>query len=332
MTTPLPPAAMSNLVPCILDRTFPEPPAVWGGRALESVLGIPIPAGQRAGETWELYDRPDGSTRLRGSEQTVADLMRADPVGLLGQELAATSPSAFPISLKFLDAAKPLSVQVHPDDEQAAEENDCGKSEGWLVLHAGDNARVARGLRGGVTEGEFIKVANSAGVMDQLHVFAPEVGDAVHLPAGTVHTIGPDVLVFEIQSNSAVTYRMYDWDRERELQVDQALRAVRYDREPQTTVEPAPDGEGGEWVLCDERFRVRRVVPQRPYTVKTEGSFKVLTLLSGRAAIGWRSRGHEEPLLLESPDSMLVPACTSELFVSPVGAVIMLVSDAGGGG
>ena len=322
---------MTKLVPRILEREFPDPPAVWGGRALEAVLGISIPA-DRAGESWELYDRPEGSTRLRGTDQTVADLMRADAASLLGAAVAARSPDRFPISLKFLDAASPLSVQVHPDDDQASEDGDGGKSEAWLVLHAGDNARMARGLREGVDESEFARVANTAEVMDCLQVFRPNVGDAVYLPAGTVHTIGPDVLVFEIQTNSALTYRMYDWDRDRELQVDQALRAVRYDREPQTTVEPAPDGDGGEWVICDAGFRVRRLTLEGPYTVGTQGSFKVLTLLSGRAAVGWRSQGEEEPLVVESPDSVLVPACIEEVFLSPVGSVTILVSDAGSGG
>ena len=85
-------------------------------------------------------------------------------------------------------------------------------------------------------------------------------------------------------------------------------------------------------MICDAGFRVRRLTLEGPYTVGTQGSFKVLTLLSGRAAVGWRSQGEEEPLVVESPDSVLVPACIEEVFLSPVGSVTILVSDAGSGG
>ena len=112
-------AAQTDLTPCILERKIL--PKVWGGRALESVLGIELPGDQNIGETWELYDRPDGSSAIRESDQTLRDLMEQSPEALLGRGVEPTPQGRFPLLLKFIDAKEPLSVQVHPDAGMAAE-------------------------------------------------------------------------------------------------------------------------------------------------------------------------------------------------------------------
>jgi hypothetical protein len=106
---------------------------------------------------------------------------------------------------------------------------------------------------------QFAEVMSSERVLEALQVFAPKTGDAVHLPPGTVHTIGPDVVVFEIQRNSDVTYRLFDWGRARELHTDKGLAAVRFDRQPETTVVPEPHPDGGAWLVRDPHFCVRRL-------------------------------------------------------------------------
>ncbi|MCK5943774.1 MAG: class I mannose-6-phosphate isomerase, partial [Planctomycetes bacterium] len=114
------------LEPFLLERRLL--PKVWGGRALQDQLGISVPAdGKPIGESWELFDRPDGSSRVRGSTATVAELVRRDPEKLVGRGVPLGHKGSFPLMLKFLDASQGLSLQVHPDDRQAR--GDLGKNE-----------------------------------------------------------------------------------------------------------------------------------------------------------------------------------------------------------
>jgi mannose-6-phosphate isomerase len=114
---------MPRPAPCLLERKIL--PKVWGGTALAALFELELPAGERVGETWEVYDRPDGASRVRGSDLTLRDLMAADADAILGRA-RPTADGYFPLLLKFIDAAQPLSVQVHPDDEHAAGEGVCG--------------------------------------------------------------------------------------------------------------------------------------------------------------------------------------------------------------
>jgi mannose-6-phosphate isomerase len=321
---------MSGLKPCILERRIL--PKVWGGRALSRVLGLTLPPDEAVGETWELYDRADGSSRIRGSERTLRDLMLEDAPGLLGRGVWPTPQGYFPLLIKYIDAADKLSVQVHPDDETARNEaeDDTGKSEGWVVLGKGTGARIVCGVRPGVSREQLAAVAHTAAVEDLLCAFEPEVGQGIYGPAGTVHAIGPGVVVFEVQQNSDITYRLYDWGRPRETQPEQALRAVCID-----AAGPAADDgaeridDATEWVFRNRFFTTRRVQVQAPVSMGTEGTFKILNVISGRGTLGWHSGGAEPPLVLGLGDTVLVPAAANTTFLSPIGAMTLLVCGPG---
>lgn len=311
-------------------------PKVWGGRGLERVLGLRLPAGEAIGESWELYDRPEGSSRIRGSSATLRDLMVEQPVALLGSGVRPGHGGRFPLLIKYIDARESLSVQVHPDDARARAENDGGKNEAWVVLAAGPEARILRGLKPGVSREQFAAAATakSATLTDLLWAFRPEAGDCVHLPAGTVHSIGPDVVVFEVQQNSDVTYRLYDWGRPREMHVDKALATVRFEDAfagERPVVAPRALGPGQELVVAEPSFRVRRMRIGDQATLPVGGRFLVLNVLSGRAVLGWHSGGEDPPLPLQPGDTALVPACIEQVFLSPIGQITLLCSDPGEG-
>ena len=120
----------------------------------------------------------------------------------------------FPLLLKFLDAREMLSVQVHPADNRTdlLPAGETGKTEAWVVLEAGPKSRIYAGLRPGVTEAGLRQAITNGGVADQLAYITPQPGDAVFIPAGTVHSLGGDIVVFEVQENSDVTFRLYDWN------------------------------------------------------------------------------------------------------------------------
>lgn len=318
---------MVDLHPYILERKVLA--KVWGGKSLETVLGLPLGGQDTIGETWEVFDRPDGSSGLRGTSATLADLMREHQQDLLGRGVAAGHAGRFPLLVKYIDAADRLSVQVHPGDDQARSENDAGKTEAWIVLHAGPNARIVRGLRPGVTRAEFEAAAAGPEVESMLMHFVPKAGDAVFVPCGTVHAIGPDVVLYEIQQNSDITYRLYDWGRPRETHLVKALTAMRYDHPPATTVAPEPIPGGGEWLVRCDLFSVRRFSLKSNSVLGTEGSFKILSVVRGSGTLGWRSGGRQMPLVVRPGDTVLVPAITGSVYLSPVGELSILWSDAG---
>src|SRR5690606_36012819 len=129
-----------------------------------------------------------------------------------------------------------------------------------LVLRAGPSARIGRGLRPGVEDAAFRRDAHTAAVEPMLWSFAPSVGDVVHIPPGTIHALGPEVLVFEVQQNSDLTYRLYDWGRPREVHVQKALAVARTANGAHGAVEGrpvvAPTGlpDGGELLIATPHF------------------------------------------------------------------------------
>ena len=315
---------MTALRPVLLERrALPKP---WGGRRLAERFGS-----EPIGETWECFDRADGSSALRGADGTLHDLIAAEPRGVLGARAAAAAGGRFPLLLKFIDARAALSIQVHPGPEQAREHGDGPKDEAWVVCEVGPEARIVRGFRPGTTQQQIAASLRAGAAIEELvESFTPAVGDVVDVPHGTVHAIGPDVVVFEVQQNSDLTFRLWDWGRPRELHVDAALRALRLDAgagEP--TLRPAAIDERSAWLLRGPHFSVRRMQPDRPSTLGTEGSFKLLTVLDGMAALGWRSGGEHPPLALRAGDTALVPAAVDVVFVSPVGTVDFLWVDGG---
>ena len=156
----------------------------------------------------------------------------------------------FPLLLKFLDAREMLSVQVHPADTHTdlLPAGETGKTEAWVVLEAGPKSRIYAGLKPGTTEAGLRQALASGGAADHLAYFTPKPGDAVFLPAGTVHSLGGDIVVFEVQENSDVTFRLYDWDhvdaktgQPRALQVDQAIACIDFAEGPVGPVAPVAE-------------------------------------------------------------------------------------------
>ena len=183
---------------------------LWGGRRLADLLTAPLPGDGPIGEAWMLSDREDHPSRvadgsLRG--RTIAQLLEQFPEQVMGK--FAGRFRRFPLLLKFLDAREMLSVQVHPGYDgsrgdrrrpkrgwcwrQGKKQHLCGTEARHHCGHSSSSAR----------EGE---------VADRLACFHPKPGDAVFNPAGTVHSLGGDIVVFEIQQNSDVTFRLYDWN------------------------------------------------------------------------------------------------------------------------
>jgi mannose-6-phosphate isomerase len=214
-------------------------PKLWGGRRL-AAYGKELPEGAAVGESWDLYDRPgDSAVVSQGSfgGQSLHALMAEFGPGLLGQAAYDSSPETFPLMVKLIDARENLSLQVHPDDAQAAAmvgPHERGKTEMWFVLEAEPGASVTAGLKPGTSLSSFNAALSSGGLEGLLNEFPVRQGDVVFLPAGRVHAIGKGCLMAEIQQNADTTWRVHDYGRleqgmPRELHIAQALACIRFD-------------------------------------------------------------------------------------------------------
>jgi mannose-6-phosphate isomerase len=223
---------------------------VWGGRRLEEVFGREpgfgpkggSPASGKIGESWEISGLREQLTRVASGPFKGSDLYRlAEKHGeeIFGNRFADRCREDFPLLVKFIDASDVLSVQVHPNDEQARLKGfPNGKSEAWVVVAADEGACVYRGFRVGIGREEFKAVLDSGDVgrvEGCLRKVVCRPGDVIDLPAGTVHAIGKGLLLCEIQQSSDITYRVYDWGRlgldgrPRPLHVEEAMEVLSFD-------------------------------------------------------------------------------------------------------
>lgn len=214
---------------------------IWGGRNLEK-LGRQLPPEGVIAESWEIAGHKDGTTRVangRFQGMLLTELQTELGLDLIGSRSAwAQERGKFPLLIKLLDANRPLSVQVHPQDEYALanEGNELGKTEMWVVLHADPNAEVILGVSHQITSEEFRIAINNNQLNPYLNKISVKTGDHICVPAGSLHAIMGGLLIAEIQQNSNTTYRVYDWGRvgadgkPRSLHVDKALDVINFEQ------------------------------------------------------------------------------------------------------
>jgi mannose-6-phosphate isomerase len=267
---------------------------LWGGRRLANLLSAPLPGDGPIGEAWLLSDRDDyGSLVADGplKGRTIGQLLKQSSEQLLGK--LAGRFRRFPLLLKFLDAQEMLSVQVHPSDRQTnyLPAGEHGKTEAWVVLEAGSESRIYAGLKPDTNADELRRALINGAVADHLACFTPKPGDGVFLPAGTVHALGGDVVVFEVQENSDVTFHLYDWDhvdaktgQRRTLQVDQAIACIDFAQGAIGPVAPVVEAVKPalrERLFLCKHFGLWRLRGESPFMVGAAGTPRVLVCITG---------------------------------------------------
>ncbi len=290
---------------------------LWGGRRLGDLLSTPLPDDGSVGEAWLLSDRPDHQSQVTNGPlkgKTIGDLManfREQLVGNLSEHFRR-----FPLLLKFLDAREMLSVQVHPSDKhpELLPPGETGTTEAWVVIEAEEGSRIYVGLRPGTTAADLRRSLASDVIVNELDCIVPTPGDAVFIPAGTIHTLGSGVVVFEIQQNSDVTFRLYDWGhvdaktgQPRPLQLEQAFACIDFNESERGLVTPRVENIAPvkREVLFDcEAFRMERMVGNTPFTVGAEEKSRVLVCIDGSGQI----EHGESPYSISKGDVWLLPA------------------------
>lgn len=224
-----------------------------GGYRFQGLLNRDLPPDEIFAESWELCDHgEDQSVVIDGplAGESLGTLVARFHEELFGpvseqnlkqnakQNLKQSAP--FPLLVKFIDAAKNLSLQVHPDDAMGATLHppDSGKTEAWIVLDAEPGSKIYAGLKPGVTHDNLAQAIENGTTADLLHTFEARPGDSLFIPAGTVHAIGQGLLIAEIQQSSDTTFRLFDWNRvgpdgkPRPLHIEQGLKATKFGVDP----------------------------------------------------------------------------------------------------
>lgn len=306
---------------------------LWGGRRLADLLGTPMPGDGPVGEAWILSDRADhpslvANGALKG--RSLTELLERFQKEVMGR--LAGRFQRFPLLLKFLDAQQMLSVQVHPSDAKKAliPAGESGKTEAWVVVKAGEKSRICAGLNNGIDEADLRIAILNGKVADELSCFHPKPGDSVFLPAGTVHSLGGDIVVFEIQQNSDVTFRLYDWGhvdtktgQPRALQVDQALASVDFGMHAGGLANPVLEATVP---VCRERlfqcghFRLWRLRGESTFEVGAAGVPHILVCIEGAGTIEHSGATYAA----RKGDVLLLPAILGVCNFQPQGRVNVL--------
>ena len=310
---------MEKLYPLLMQPAFDPRP--WGTNDLSPIYPNHR-FEQKIGEAWLSGDDCKvANGPLAG--KTLAQLSGEYQRELVGD--AAREAGRFPLLLKFLFPHEKLSVQVHPDDEQALRVGQpWGKTECWYVADAKPGAQIGLGLKNGVTAQhleEAIHQNRAEEVLNWINVFT---GDMIYVAGGTVHTLGPGSVIVETQQQSDTTYRLYDYGRPRELHLKDGLAAVKERAKSGKVVRPAPEGIGGgrnrhSALVGAPYFVVDMFEVKEPLELATrddsgKSSVQILTAVEGCGVIEVAGM---DPVTVAKGDAVVVPARVGQFHVRP---------------
>ena len=266
---------------------------VWGGRRIAELFGRELPPGP-IGESWEIHgDLSVAQGALAG--RTLDSLVAEYGVRLLGRR--GKGESSFPLLTKWLDCKDWLSVQVHPDDRLARELTGSadarGKSEAWYVAQVDPNARLIHGWKAG-TPTNPDRLDND-GILQLVEQRSPAPGSLLFTGAGTVHALGPGFLIYEAQQSSDLTYRLYDWGRDRPVHPEESWRCI-------SEVSSIAVRQDKSKVSC-RYFEIETINDACELDLQGE-SFAILAAVQG----AWQLEGEFGAMALAYGDTVLLPA------------------------
>ena len=304
---------------------------LWGGERLRERFNKNIAITPLA-ETWECSTHPDGESIVASGAnkgKTLAEVLKENPDWL------GTHPKTegeLPILVKLIDAKQDLSVQVHPDDEYALKnEKQLGKTEMWYVIDAEPSTQLVHGFKHDLTEDKLREYIEKETLMKHLNLVSVEKDDVFFITPGTVHAIGAGALIAEIQENSNVTYRLYDYGRRdkngnlRELHVDKAAQVLNYSksadvRQNMRVLRYEP-GFAKELLCRCEYFQVERVMLNGVHEWEINDiSFVILMCISGEQKL----RCGNTELAVKKGDTVFIPAGSGKVFAEGVCEVLVI--------
>ena len=305
--------------------------ARWGGRSLGERLGKKLGPETDYAESWEIAHQSNAdSVVVRGAHagKLISQLIQEHSTEILGRE---SPDSVFPLLFKFLDAHDWLSLQVHPDDERAKQYGPLcmGKTEAWVIVDAKPDSQICAGFKYPVDSTTVERHLHNDSINEILHFATVKSGDCIFIPAGTVHALGPGLVLAEIQQQSDLTFRLSDWGRmgtdgkPRQLHIQESLESLDYATGPVDAVVPEVVADGPNRVeqLVDcHYFQLRRLTLSRPCSSDSPARCRVLMVVDGNASIIWNSGR----ITMTAGSTALIPASLDVIQIVPEPSVTIL--------
>jgi len=321
------------LYPIIFKPIYKE--MIWGGTRLATMFDRNLPS-DKVGESWDISCRPSEMGIIENGPlagTTFEDYIAQDKRGILGTRLE--NCTRFPLLVKIIDANDVLSIQVHPCDEYAKKQggHDTGKNEMWYVLSPPHDGNLIIGLKPGVTR-EKLALAFENGMVEACMEYLPvKTGDIIDIPAGLVHALTPGAMVAEVQQNSDITYRIYDYNRigldgkPRPLHVKDALAVADFEEMLLKSVTVGKTIKNGKneliYAINNPHFTiVKYLLADTIYEESDTQVFSIFTCVEGGATIATDSMSVE----VETGRSVFIPASMGKYCITPVGSAVLLKS------
>ncbi len=297
---------------------------IWGGNKLKTQLNKQN-APEKCGESWEISAVPGSVSVVKNGfleGNSLQDILEIYMGDLVGPDIFELYGENFPLLIKFIDANDDLSVQVHPDDETAAKKHQSfGKTEAWYIIDAEKDSRLISGFNKALGKSEFVSRMNNNDILPVLNRVPVKADDLFFIPAGRVHATGKGILFAEIQQNSDVTYRIYDWDRmgvdgkPRQLHVQEALEVIDFSEVKQAETPYESTINAPSRMLRTDYFIMNMIHIDKKITKSYVDcqSFVVYMCVDGKAEI--RSDNTSETI--EKGETILLPYELMEIQIIP---------------
>ena len=306
---------------------------LWGGTKLGTLLGKELES-DLIGESWELSGvAGDVSIVANGSFKgtTLTDLINRFPEEILGKSVLERFGKEFPILIKFIDAQKDLSIQLHPNDELARKRhNSFGKTEMWYIMDADKDAELIIGFKEDITKETYVESLKNDTLTDLLNYENVKEGDAYFISAGKIHAIGAGVLIAEIQQTSDQTYRVYEYNRKdaqgnlRELHTELSIDAISYVKQDDFKVGYGQEENVSNPMVNCPYFKTNFISLNKniQLDVSDQDSFTIYMCIDGEVTIenGFGS------ISIKKGETVLVPAITSYILLRAVRAKLLEIT------
>lgn len=321
-------------------------PRVWGGDRLIKGFGkelpkddegnpVTLPENGGIGESWEISamgeDRVSEVSEGYLAGNPLDDILETYLGDLVGDNIFDYYNMQFPLLVKLLDVEEYLSVQVHPDDDTAAERfEDFGKNECWHIMEASENATVYMGFKRDVTAGEFYEKCKDGTVKELLNEYHPKAGESFFIPAGTVHACGGGLVIAEVQEPSDITFRLYDWGREnnpataRAMHLEEAIDCIDYRKYDDALCHTLPSASSVTIADC-ESFTASVVRTDKPVSLQTEDFNSCIVFICTEGSATFRTEADKAGCSLNRGETILIPANSDDFTIIPAAGGVTLL-------
>ena len=303
------------LYPLKFEKVFIE--KVWGGREFEKSLNMTLPKDKNIGESWEVSAHPNGmgivaNGNLKG--KTLQEILDEYKEKLVGEKVYKEYGNRFPLLIKYLDVNDRLSIQVHPDDEVALKKhNELGKSESWFIMEASKDAKLIMGMKKGITKEEFLEKTAKNDFSELFEEISVKKGDLIDINPGMVHaSLEGSVLFAEIQENSDITYRIYDFDRvengkKRELHLKEAADVIDFDARAVVINTDFSNDENRKNIIKKKYYSIDKMKINEKFEDVNEKSMIIYSILNGKGKIEYTLNNEKKEVLIQKGETVLIP-------------------------